>query len=172
MINKSNYIKNFYRKQKVLHTINKGKDKHHAGKITGALKWGLSFLTSKFHMMQNKMKQNRKAKGDTNGFSGLSCSPRDLRSSLWHVRSLVVAQGIQFPGQGLTGPWQRECLSHRQFHSQRLTGPKARSGSAQRSHLCNWGWASVATEMGAPLDRISHAHWRSLLGFNPNEWKP
>ena len=69
--------------------------------------------------------------------AGLSCSLRDLRSSLWHVGSLVVAQGIQFPGQGLTGPWQRECLSHRQFHSQRLTGPKARSGSAQRSHLCN-----------------------------------
>lgn len=38
MIDKSKSIKNFYRKQKALHTINKGKNKHHAGKITGALK--------------------------------------------------------------------------------------------------------------------------------------
>ena len=30
---------------------------------------------------------------------GLSCRTQDLRSSLWHTRSLVAARGIQFPDQ-------------------------------------------------------------------------
>ena len=93
MIDKSNYIKNFYRKQKVLHAINKGKDKHHAGKITGALKWGLSFLTSKFHMMQNKMKQNGKAKGDTNGFL-------KIYLFMWPWQVSAAARGISGPHGG------------------------------------------------------------------------
>ena len=32
---------------------------------------------------------------------GLSCSTWDLQSSLWHLKSLVVAGGILFPDQGL-----------------------------------------------------------------------
>ena len=31
---------------------------------------------------------------------GLSCRTQDLRSSLWHTRSLLAARGIQFPDQG------------------------------------------------------------------------
>lgn len=68
MIDKSNNIKNFHRK-KTPYNRNKGKNKHHhTGKITGSLKWGLIFLTNKFHKLHNKMKQDGKAKGDINVF--------------------------------------------------------------------------------------------------------
>ena len=42
---------------------------------------------------------------------GLSCSMRDLQSFLWHVRSLVMVCGIQFPDH--LGPlhWEHGVLA-------------------------------------------------------------
>ena len=45
---------------------------------------------------------------------GLSCRTQDLRSSLWHTRSLLAARGIQFPDQGSNlDPlhWERGVLA-------------------------------------------------------------
>ena len=86
--------------------------------------------------------------------AGLSCSPRDLRSSRWHVASLAAAQGSSSLARGRQGLDRGNASVMGSSQSEGWQGPKPEV-APPRDHIC-------VTEAGPRWSLKRGATWQNF----------